>query len=405
MTWTPSDQEADSLKRVVATFEAHFPSTKVEVIFTPQSSYFQRYLQLSADGKAPDVIDIDSNDTWRLVENHLLEDLNRYMGESKRITDPMLREYVTSFIYKGVQSAIPLRYAVGALAYNANLFKDAGLPNPSQFSKSKVWTWTSFLSVAKKLTRHKNGDSTQKDDIWGYAENESWFWDYWVYSNGGSLLTVDNTKCALDSGVAVEALQFQADLAFRHKVTPSAGYFINNFGDGLIGMALGTGAMFQTWKTGSPSLKWGLSQFPCPAELKPYVRLSAQGIAISRQSHRKIYAWDFVRYLSGLEGQKQLIQFSPWSVPANLQVSKSEAYLGQKTSQIFETLLSLSQRADAKRNPFNIPLPDTFHQTLTLELAQYWAVRIPSETAISRFVPRLNKLLDDWNRKRARKIR
>jgi len=103
---------------------------------------------------------------------------------------------------------IPVGVRPRVMFFNKGLFDAAGVPYPQP-----GWTWDDFLDKALTLTDPRSG-------IWGFAEqwpNESV--GAFVYQHGGSLLQEGRPDFA--NPLAVEALNWYADLARTHRVMPS----------------------------------------------------------------------------------------------------------------------------------------------------------------------------------------
>ena len=114
---------------------------------------------------------------------------------------------------QSVLYAIPTDIDVYAMYYNKTMFDKYKLPYPDW-----TWNWSKYVDVAKKMTRDLNGDGSI--DQWG-ASADVW-WQSYVYQNGGTILSPDETKCTLDKPAACGGLQFMSDLVNKYHVAPSA---------------------------------------------------------------------------------------------------------------------------------------------------------------------------------------
>jgi multiple sugar transport system substrate-binding protein len=110
--------------------------------------------------------------------------------------------------YQGTLYGLPILSSARAFFYNRTLLARAGLAAPPR-------TWDELVQAATKVQALGGGTI-------GYAlplgpEEAQAEWSIWMWTNGGAWKSGD--RWTIDSDRNVEALQFLADLANRHKVT------------------------------------------------------------------------------------------------------------------------------------------------------------------------------------------
>jgi multiple sugar transport system substrate-binding protein len=91
------------------------------------------------------------------------------------------------------------------LIYNKDMLSKAGFANPPT-------TWDEFLATAK---------ATTQGSVYGFALNQDsgYAWP-WFLQNGAHWYDTQKKVLVMDSPEAIEAMQFQADLIYKHKVAP-----------------------------------------------------------------------------------------------------------------------------------------------------------------------------------------
>ena len=114
--------------------------------------------------------------------------------------------------YAGTQVALPEAWSPYIMYVNRGLFEQAQLPLPDH-----TWTYDRWLEAAARLTQ-----ADADPPIWG-ALFHTWGMPllHTLWAWGGSLVSADGQRCALDSPVAVSALQWIADLWLTHRVALS----------------------------------------------------------------------------------------------------------------------------------------------------------------------------------------
>lgn len=132
--------------------------------------------------------------------------------------------------YYGAGSNAVIGLPVGvhdhALAYNADLFRKAGVAEPPQSWSDGSWTLNgAFLDAARALTLDRKGKHAGQSGFdagnivqfgLGHFFRETIFYDF-----GAHLYDASSRKAQLDSSGAVAGLQFAADLVNREHVQPS----------------------------------------------------------------------------------------------------------------------------------------------------------------------------------------
>ena len=106
--------------------------------------------------------------------------------------------------YKGEVYGIQLHLTCMQLLYNKEMLAAANVSPPT--------TWDELLEAARALTSGK---------VHGIALNQDpgYIWP-WLLQNGVRNYDTDSKKLLVPNDAAIEALQFQADLVHRHKVSP-----------------------------------------------------------------------------------------------------------------------------------------------------------------------------------------
>lgn len=169
-------------------------------------------------GNAPDVAVLLSTDMFTLIDNELIEPIDKLANSD---TDKAwIKSFYPAFMEnsqaQGHTWGIPFQRSTIVQYWNKEAFKAAGL-DPDKAPK----TWDEMVAFGKKLTKKDgSGNTTQ----WGLEIPSSGF-PYWLFQalttqNGAILANQDGTKVAYNDPKVVEAAQFFADLSVKHEVMP-----------------------------------------------------------------------------------------------------------------------------------------------------------------------------------------
>jgi ABC-type glycerol-3-phosphate transport system substrate-binding protein len=161
----------------------------------------------------------------------------------------------------------------------------------------------------------------------------------WVYSNGGQW--VDNiekpTRYTFNTPEFAEAFQYRADLVLKHKVMPAPSNMTQLGGLGTSDLFMnGNAAMFLSGDWKIPTFReikgfdWDVVMVPKGPQGKRGFVGGGSGYGILKTSKNKKAAWEFVKYISGPEGEAKMAAAGLMQ-PALMSVAASPAFLdGQK---------------------------------------------------------------------------
>lgn len=217
-----------ALKEGIAKFEKENPEIKVTLDYVSYAEKETKYATALEAGKGPDVFHLHAYSVRSFMERDYLYDVTGFIEKEgpcwygKDFLDPWYPQTLELVRKDGRYYALPEDFMAMVLFRNKNLFQEAGL-DPASPPK----TWDEFLTYAKKLT---------KADRWAFGTVgaidpgfELRFTPV-LFSHGGSYLTPDYKRSALDSPEAKRALKFFVELHTKHGVIPP-GVTARNPGD------------------------------------------------------------------------------------------------------------------------------------------------------------------------------
>ncbi len=195
------------LQEFAAEFNRNNPDIElvIDSSFTSNGRAREKLVVAMAGGAAPDICNEAQNYLPYWIGNNAAFPIERYvsqMPDKDRFIPDIMREVQMG----GHTWALP--YAVYGVydIYNLDLLENAGVPEPK--------TWDDMLRLAGKITRV---DAQKQIDIFGYRSSRSWSWailDLLVGfdQSGGSILTKDGQKAAINNTIGTRVLGYQRDL-------------------------------------------------------------------------------------------------------------------------------------------------------------------------------------------------
>lgn len=292
--------EATPIKPAIEGFQKEYPWITVKYEALDWDSMNEKFAIGVAAGAAPDVATLDM--TWipTLASNGVLEDLSAVSGGMLNGA-PIAEQYNAgadeAMHYDGKYVTMLFDFDAYALYYRADLFEQKGIAVPK--------TWDELSAAAKKLAEDSNGDG--KPDKYLYQVwPDTFHYSQFLFQNGGTILTGDNTAAAFNSPEGVAALEYNKSF-----IDDGSGiYWGVDQGDQMAGFKDGKLAMFQNGpymmgvlKSGAPEMagKWKVATAPFSKQPGSY--LGGTGLGIPAVAAHKDAAWLFVSYMLRPEQQ------------------------------------------------------------------------------------------------------
>jgi multiple sugar transport system substrate-binding protein len=321
MAWG-SPLEKANIEKGLAAFMAENPSITVEYIHTPER-YDEVLQTMLAAGDAPDVFKVGANYPDLAVRNALMDITDRIAS------DPLLGDPNYFFPFEGDRSTVNDKwYGIGStfqwrlIYYNKAMLEAAGVEPPST-NPDEAWTWDHFLEVATALTldsagKHPGEDGFNPDDVqqWGLFADDT-IYDNFVYSNGGTILSVDDHLYHLDEPAAYEGIQAFADLRLTQHVAGQAAVLTQMgmsswqmLASGRVAMVFdGNWALLDISQMG---FEFGVGVLPVIQQ--PATSASSSRTSVYANTTHPDEAWQLFRYLNSDTYQTGLVQIGLWGV-------------------------------------------------------------------------------------------
>jgi multiple sugar transport system substrate-binding protein len=238
MNWYygPGDQE--SYDAIIAEYQAQDPRVERVIIEVQPFEQYNNVLNVKMAGdNPPDIAWIDLSVARAFVESGRLYDLRPTLEaiEGWDLAD-FVPASLTAWSDDGSLYALPFTNATNSVFYNAEIFREAGLPTPDEMVADETWTWENVREVAKQLVDSGTAryGFTLANDI--YINGWNQLIEVWEPYGGGPW-TEDGQTCTFDSPETIEATQLIHDMIYVDGSYPEPGVDVN-FATGDIGMAL-----------------------------------------------------------------------------------------------------------------------------------------------------------------------
>ncbi len=295
-----SPAETNLLKGLMYDFMTKNPD--IEVKYEPiADDYGTKIKAQLASGDAADLFYVDVSDFPFFANKGLLAPLDDQMAKNGVKKEDFAKGLVDAFTSQGKLYGIAKDFNTLALFYNKDLFKKAGIPEPTN-----DWKWDDLKTAAAKLT-NKAG----KVYGFGVPPDAGRFPVFVMQAGGTNLMTADLKDTTLDSPEALIAAQFYTDLrkdgsaAFPNKDL-GIGWQGEAFGKGNLAMVYEGGWMIPYLKEQFSGLNYGAVELPAGPKGKANLIFT---VAWGLNSKSKVQdaAFKVMNYLTSIDAQTQVL--------------------------------------------------------------------------------------------------
>lgn len=285
--------ELEGQLQLINQYMALHPGVHIELYQQGWAGYHEKLLAMAAGGIAPDVMVLSRLQVPTFAESGVIQPIDPWFA--KEPTD-FKRDIIEVFsgTYNGKLYGIPIWGGPTVLAYNADLFYNAGLTQPMTLAQKGAWTWDTFVDFGKKITKDINGDGT--GDVFMHARLGTRAADWYIKLRtfGSDVITPDGKPVTDVNGIE-KGLQFWSDLAWQHHITPT--------GKEKSSFTQGTEAMYFSWISDTPNYYLSSKNLfhmelttPPSGPAGSFTLMGGCPIAISSTSKNAYEAYKFARW-------------------------------------------------------------------------------------------------------------
>jgi multiple sugar transport system substrate-binding protein len=336
--WVQADAvRYPGFEAVSAEFEKQYPQTEVELTNVP-GGWGDLYRKLLAGyvGKTwPDVLYAKGYALVDFAQRGMLTDLTDFWNkdkDGKLNASPVFHKHVEQgSSYKGKVYGLPRGQYWFGLAYNKDLFEQAGVAKPPE-------TWEEFSQTAGKIS--KLGPDIHGFGMYTYNRADSTgaetILDIWTKQNGGSIMEYDGTKPVYSlagNKKAEEALSFLHSQIYRDKsfLSPDLdGSRETLFHADQLGMTWAHGGHISRYAKAAPDLNYSIA--PMPGHPKRTAYIADQKWMVSGQTKYVTQSWDYISFFTSEDSEAMFAPYeghvSVWEANWSLPVYQHPGYQG-----------------------------------------------------------------------------
>ena len=299
------------------TAEAQFQGAYADLV--------QKLLAGLAARAVPDVVLLDSPFVGLFAKDGVLVPLDTFAAADR--TGFSFENYIAGLrqdgYYDGKPYAVPFMRSTPLLYYNADMFREAGLPVRAPD------TWEEFAEFSRRLTKVAGGETTQFGSVFTMGRTTAhWYFQGAVYGYGGQI-SDDDFNIHLETPAVYSAAQLWQDMVLKDKSaiasTDPHGEFLNN----RVAIAFGsTGSMANLFGRATFDVRAGFM----PGQVQRLVPVGGAVLAMtSTDRARQNGTWEFMKYMTNPDSISFIVRttgYMPIS-RASLEHPETVAYYNQ----------------------------------------------------------------------------
>lgn len=283
-----------------------------------------------------------------------LEPLEPYMeAEGEEFKENIYEALWNYNQFDDVIYGMPIGYTTHALFYNEELFDQAGLDYPTS-----DWTWTDVREAAQEI-------SSLDDHTYGMVfpgQPDPYSFEMYLWSNGAEYIDDEGSmEGHLNSSESVEVFTLFQDMLKEGEAVASEGWGTEEMRSGTVGMHV-----YGAWNIDSladSGVQYGVVEAPSfEGKGESVSVVNTSGLAMSKDSEHKDAAWEFIKFWTNEEANKERINYE---LPVLRSVVESENLEEDELRAPFYAMLDRSE----DYTPTSFRVEDWTRISESLELA------------------------------------
>lgn len=360
-----TDQIKPYWEEVIQDFEAVNPDIKVNLYVPTWDEGRKKIDEMVAQGNPPELARVATRWIPEYVAAGLLEPVDVYMTQEFR------SQFVPLLINEGAQYegrtfGLPIAVSSRALYYNKDLFKRANISQPPK-------NWQELKSAARAI--HALDPGIYGFGIQGEGAGTETYFYYFLWGNGGEILTVDGTRPLFNGPEGLDALTFMKDMIDEGLTQPDLvnsdrGDLEQAFAQGKLGMVITLPRLTRNLEKDAPNLNYGLAAIPY--QTTPTTLAAQDTLILFKQAQNKEAAWKFVEFIYRDEYRLKYA-LSEGHLPEKISVAQNEQIKDNPGFGFF-----MEQLSSGRFEPLNVKSADISNVVIENLQAAYLEKKSPA---------------------------
>lgn len=254
MIWDVFQQPG--MEDMVDAYVEEHPNVSIEVQTVNWDEYWTKLEAAATSKSLPDVFWMHTNEFMKYASSERLADLTDLYDNSDYYYDNFPEGLVNNVTYDGKIYGVPKDWDTIALAYNVDLFEQAGIPFPDD-----TWTWETVIENAQKI-KESTGE-------WGFLaplDDQSGYLNL-VKQAGGYIIDEDDKKSGFTDPATKKGIETWISLQKDYAFSPDQETFAETDAGSLFVAGKGAMLLLGSWNVAPylrdyPDLNWDVAVIP-----------------------------------------------------------------------------------------------------------------------------------------------
>ncbi|MFB5677197.1 ABC transporter substrate-binding protein [Paenibacillus terreus] len=378
--WDKNQQPA--MEAIAKAFTEQHPNIEVKVDAIPWGEYWTKMSAAAPAGTLPDVFWMHAGQFSKYAAGQFLEPITDKVQAGEIDLNNYTSNLGSIYTLDGQNYGIPKDFDTIGLAYNKELFDQAGIPYPDD-----TWDYAKLAEVAKQLSQPDKG-------IYGFGAKMDTQAGYWndMLANGGHILNGDMTKSGYDEPASIEALKARYQMILD-KASPTHQQMtdtdsVEMFKSGKLAMIFDG-----SWDVGnldsSDIIKGKYDWAPLPTGKAGRGNIiNGLGNVMSAKGTHKEESWRFLKFLGSKEAAEIMAQMGA-AIPAFKDTQ--DAWVKSKPDLNLQVFID--QAADATPYPSGSQSYPVWFAKESEIMSQAWGGAIPVEEGARKVADMMNQAI------------
>lgn len=374
-----SDLTEPYWQEVIEAFEAENPNIKVNLFIFTWDEGRQKIREMIDQGNPPTLARVATRWVPEYMAAGLLEPVDSY------ITQDFRSQFIPLLINEGSQHegltfGLPITVSSRAFYYNKDLFEQAGITAPPS-------NWEELRSAAEAI--HALSPETYGFGVQGKDLETSTYFYYFLWGNGGDILSADGTRPAFNGTQGQEAVHFITQMIDDELTQPrptesSRADLETAFVNGQLGMVITGPWLARRLENEAPDLNYGLATIPY--QTTPTTLAAQDTLILFKQAQNKDAAWKFIEFLYADEYRLKYA-LTEGVLPEKVSVAEDEQVTGNPALSFF-----MENLPAGRFEPLNVKSAD-IATVMSEYLQAAYLGRLTPEEALAEAAVQVQRLL------------
>lgn len=313
--WSGNEAHLALFRGIADDYVREHPNVTVEYQTIPHGSYLEKITLQASGSDAPDAGWLFERAGTAFIDAGALVDLRGALGEWD--FDDFSPAIISLWQRGDAVYGVPFSTSPMVMFYNADMYREAGVPTPDELQAAGEWTWERFREIARTI-REETGNYAYAGP--GFDDTPIRVVVPILRAYGARVWDAQQGNATINNAAAVEAIQLYHDMLFEDESIVPPGNLSDFFaGDVATNVNFISRASLLT----DVDWEWGIAKLPAGPAGQPGVIGQSSIVAFSASDHPEVAA-DFVAFMTNKENMAKLSEFFP---PSRVSVLESEGFV------------------------------------------------------------------------------